>query len=52
MTEKIALIIAYNILDDELSTQDEEYGYGSADPEYYLEIKEAMEKIKEMISQR
>lgn len=52
MPEKIALIIAYNILCDELSTQDENYGYGTADPEYYLELKEAMEKIKEMISQR
>ena len=52
MTEKAALIIAYIILDDELSTQDEEYGYGSADPEYYLKIKDAADKIKEMISQR
>ena len=52
MTEKLALQIAYNILNDELDTQEEEYGYGAADDEYYQEIKDAIEKIKEMISQR
>lgn len=52
MTEKLALQIAYNILNDELDTQEEEYGYGAADDEYYQEIKDATEKIREMISQR
>lgn len=52
MTEKLALQIAYNILNDELDTQDEEYGYGAADNEYYQEIQEAIEKIREMIRQR
>lgn len=52
MTEKLALQIAYNILCDELDTQDEEYGYGTADTEYYQEIKDTAEKIKEMVSHR
>lgn len=52
MTERIALTIAYNILGDELERiKEEDIGYGY-DEEYYLEIKEAMEKIKEMVSQR
>lgn len=52
MTEKMALQIAYNILNDELDSADEEYGYESADDDYYVEIKTAMEKIKEMIKVR
>lgn len=52
MNEKLALQIAYNILNDELDTQDDEYGYGSADTEYYQEIKDAAGKIKEMIKER
>jgi len=52
MTEKLALQIAYNILNDELDTQDEEYGYGAADTEYYQEIRDAAAKIKEMIKER
>jgi len=52
MNEKTALQIAYNILNDELDTQDDAYGYGAADTEYYQEIKDAAEKIKEMIKER
>ena len=52
MTEKQALLIAYNILNDELDTQDEEYGYEAADMEYYQEIDNAAKKIKEMIKER
>ena len=52
MNEKRALQIAYDILNDELDTRDEEYGYGTADEEYYQVIKDAIEKIKEMIKER
>ena len=52
MTEKLALTIAYNILHDELDRiKEEDIGFGYEE-EYYQEIKDAIEKIKEMISQR
>ena len=52
MTEKLALQIAYNILCDELDRiQEEDIGFGYEE-EYYQEIKDAAEKIKEMVSHR
>lgn len=52
MTEKTALKIAYNILNDELDTLDNEYGYGAADDSYYQEIQKAIEVIRNMIKVR
>lgn len=50
MTEKLALTCTLYILRDELDRiKKDDIDY---DEEYYLEIKEAMEKIKEMVSQR
>ena len=49
MMIKQALIIAYNILNDELDTQEEEYGYEIADDSYYQEIAEAIHVIHDMI---
>lgn len=46
MTEKLALQIAYNILCDELDRASDELEYNE---EYYQEIKDAAEKIQEMI---
>ena len=52
MTEKLALQIAYNILHDELdNVKEDDIGFGY-DEEYYQEIKDAMDEIKVMISQR
>lgn len=52
MTEKLALTIAYNILLDELGRiKEDDIGYWYEE-EYYQEIKGAIEKIQEMISQR
>lgn len=52
MTEKLALQIAYNILCDELDRiKEEDIGFGYEE-EYYQEIKDAAEKIKEMVSRR
>lgn len=52
MTEKLALTIAYNILCDELDRiKEEDIGFGYEE-EYYQEIKDAAEKIKEMVSRR
>lgn len=52
MTEKLALTIAYNILCDELDRiKEEDIGFGYEE-EYYQEIKDAAEKIKEMVSHR
>ena len=52
MTEKLALQIAYNILCDELERiKEENIGFGYEE-EYYQEIKDAAEKIKEMVSHR
>jgi hypothetical protein len=50
MTTKQALTIAYSILNDELSTQDENYGYESADDCYYEEITEAIHIIHDLIN--
>lgn len=52
MTERVALKIAYNILNDELDTLDNEYGYVASDDSYYKEIQEAIEVIKGMIKVR
>lgn len=52
MTEKTALKIAYNILNDELDTLDNDYGYGAADDSYYQEIQEAIKVIRDMIKAR
>lgn len=49
MTEKLALQIAYNILCDELDRANDELEYNE---EYYQEIKDAAEQIKEMVSHR
>lgn len=49
MTEKLALTIAYNILCDELDRASDELEYNE---EYYQEVKDAAEKIKEMVSRR
>lgn len=49
MTEKLALQIAYNILTEELDTQND---YDAGDEEYYQEIKDAADKIKEMIKEK
>lgn len=49
MTEKLALQIAYNILNDELDRASDELEYNE---EYYQEIKDAAAKIKEMIKER
>lgn len=49
MTEKLALQIAYNILCDELDRASDELEYNE---EYYQEIKDTAEKIKEMVSRR
>lgn len=52
MTEKLALTIAYNVLCDELDRiKEEDIGFGYEE-EYYQEIKDAAEKIKEMVSHR
>lgn len=51
MTNKTALQIAYNILNDELDTFDNDYGYGIADDSYYQEIAEAMLLIKKMLKE-
>lgn len=45
MTERTALTIAYNILNDELERAKDELDYSES---YYNEIKDAIEKIKEM----
>ena len=47
MNEKLALTIAYNILCDELDRASDELEYTE---EYYQEVKNAAEKIKEMVS--
>ena len=52
MDEKRALQIAYDLLNDELDTQDEEYGYDAADMEYYQIVQDAAKKVKEMIKER
>lgn len=52
MTEKLALQIAYNILNDELDRAKEEYSKFADVEEYYQEIKDAAAKIKEMIKER
>lgn len=50
MTEKLALQIAYNILCDELDRiEGDELEYND---EYYQEIHDATEMIKEMVSHR
>lgn len=49
MTEKLALQIAYNILCDELERASDELEYNE---EYYQEIKDALDKIGEMIHRR
>ena len=49
MTEKLALQIAYNILCDELDRASDELEYNE---EYYQEIKDAANKINEMIKER
>lgn len=49
MTEKLALQIAYNILCDELDRASDELEYNE---EYYQEVKDATEKIKEMVKER
>ncbi len=49
MTEKLALQIAYNILCDELDRASDELEYNE---EYYQEIKDAADKINEMIKER
>lgn len=52
MTEKVTLQIAYNILCDELDRiKEDDIGFGYEE-EYYQEIKDAAEKIKEMVSSR
>lgn len=52
MTERLALQIAYNILNDELDRiQEEDIGFDDAE-EYYQETKDAAEKINEMIEER
>ena len=52
MTEKLALQIAYNILCDELDRiKEEDIGYGYEE-EYYQEIKDAADKINEMVKER
>lgn len=52
MTEKLALQIAYNILCDELDRiKEEDIGFGYEE-EYYQEIKDASEKINEMVKER
>lgn len=47
MTEKQALLVAYNILNDELERCEDEYGI-EADDDYYIEIKQAIDKIDQM----
>ena len=47
MTEKQALLIAYNILNDELERCEDEYGI-EADDYYYIEIQQAINKIDQM----
>ena len=49
MTEKLALQIAYNILCDELDRASNELEYTE---EYYQEVKDAAEKLKEMEKER
>ena len=49
MTEKQALLIAYNILNEEL---DECEGPFSADDDYKAEIQDAIETIKKMYDAR
>lgn len=51
MTEKQALLIAYNILNDELDEM-EQYHDNEEYPEYYQEIKDAVETIKKMYDAR
>lgn len=52
MNEKRALKIAYIILNDELDrVKEEDIGFGYEE-EYYQEVKDASEKIKEMIKER
>lgn len=52
MTEKLALQIAYNILCDELDRiKEDDIGF-DYEEEYYQEVKNAAEKIKEMVSRR
>lgn len=47
MTEKQALLIAYNILIDELKRCEDEYDI-ETDDNYYIEIKQAIDKIDQM----
>ena len=52
MTEKLALQIAYNILCDELDRiKEEDIGFGYEE-EYYQEVKDAADKINEMVKER
>lgn len=47
MTEKHALLIAYNVLNKEVDEM-EQYHDDEEYPEYYQEVKEAVEIIKKM----
>ena len=51
MTEKQALLIAYNALSDKLERCEDEYGI-EADDDYYIEIKQAIDKINQMMQAR
>lgn len=51
MTEKQALLIAYNILNDELERCIDEFGIDTED-NYYIEIKQATDKIYQMMQAR
>lgn len=50
MTKKTALVIAFNILSDELDNMERDYGVEEAreDP-YYQDVEEAMTVIAQMI---
>ena len=47
MTEKQALLIAYNIMNQELDEM-EQYHDDEEYPEYYQEVKDAVEVIKQL----
>ena len=48
MTEKQALLIAYNVLNDKLERCVDDYGIDTED-NYYIEIKQATDKIYQMM---
>ena len=48
MTKKTALIIACNLMGEELDNIEEDYGAEARQDPYYVELQEAIEVLKQM----